>query len=862
MSRCRSGLSPRKCRVWAFYGLITVSLFTFCAYLTKPAFAQNNDNGIVIGPAKLYDERSLESQLDSIKSGLTANYVNPNMVATNEGVPQGGTLSSSQITGGIGYNEKPSVSNSQDNSSGTTNTGSKSGNSPISQNFSGSAIGLQSPLVVSSEDLLQQQVGLSFEATNLQLLLDHALSDRVMFAPDGTPAARQMAILGFQISVEPRQSDEYAVAEADITISDTSGRGRPEVDMMLPQDKTYNVAKVTNDSNAFNLGAFTAPLGAALGGNSGHSSSFIVYDVDTVALQRPSPDSKSVTFGWQFRPVLGEKTVQPGTRQVYVLVSLPVDSNTQYTPNISVQTYWRKYDTKAKVVENDRIDSSGGPQLLPTLPIYPIVNYDKGLQPTVTGVETYDAGNGRVLVEATGTNFSDSTSVVAGGQIINKDNGLLVKGGNTLTFIAPLSNLAYEDPLIVGQYGTAIPMRLSMSEGQIMFAATPYAVPVRITRNEPGEGISIPAGGVQVVPVNSQNSDLKITLVSLHPDREGKRVAPLLPSNAQLIIQVGNQTFGMNDHPVGMEVLDDQGKPTDPSQASSIVLDAIVDNSDLQSAQKVTVRYAFCGDDYRADAGLPQPFGDDIVVSEVGQDPTKRTVTLAIRGRIRKDAHAHIAGKDYWPTEDPTRTYLTMAPASSKSKHGPTEMVAESTDISSTSSGFAMSRGAVVPYAFNAPLVPAGTYTLALIEDVPQSDLNSQADMVLYQAGDPPCVVSIKQAPGGSARNAGAGPNSAGATLSNGWVVLAPVTSQTSPTAPQTGQGSAGQPAVGIQIGTPTLEIVTGTANSSSSGSGSGSASSSGSNAGGKGGGSGAGNGPKGPGKGSSGGKPPSKSGS
>lgn len=814
----------------SFCLITSFAAIAFTAILPS-APAQGVDNGIVVGPAKLYDERSLESQLDSIKSGLTANYVNPNTVATNEGVPQGGALNSSQIAGGIGYKETPSVSDSTDNAAGTTSSGGKGGNFPISESFSGSAIGLQSPLAVSSEDLLQQQVGLSFEATNLQLLLDHALSDRVMFAADGTPEARQMAILGFEISVEPRQSDEYAVAEADITISDTSGKGCPEVDMMLPQDKTYNVAKVTNDSSAFNLGAFAAPLGASLAGNSARSSSYIVYDVDTVALQRPNPDTHSVTFGWQFRPVLGEKAVQPGTRQVYVLLSLPVDTAQAYTPQISVRTYWRKYDTKAKVVEDGTIDSSGPPQQLTPLPIYPIKQYDNGLQPTVSDVETYDAGNGRILVEATGTNFGDNTSVVAGGQIISKESGLLVKGGNTLTFITPLSSLAYEDPLIVGQYGTAIPIRLDMASGQVKYAATPYATPVEIKRNQPGEGISIPADGVQVVPVDAQDSDLKITLVSLHPDSEGKRVAPMLPSNAQLVVQVGNQTYGMNDHPVGMEVLDAQGKPTDPSQASSIVLDAIVANSVLQSAQKVTVRYAFCGDDYRADAGLPQPFGDDVAVSVVGENAAKKTMTIALTGRFRSGAHARIAGKDYWASLDPTRTYLTMAPASPNNSSRPTEMIAASTQSYATSASVA-ARGAVQPYSFNAPLVPEGTYNLALIENVPQGDFSSQSNMVLYEPGDAPCVVSIKQVQNGSGKAIGAAANESAVALPNGWVLLPP---GTAPTAAAASQTQTNTQAVGLQMAPTVLEIVSGSANSPSAGSGSASNTGKGTAGGGKG---------------------------
>ncbi len=651
-------------------GLPLLASLSVLLGMSHCAFAQAQDNGIVVGQAKLYDERSLESMLMSIQSGLAgSNYINPASVAQNEGMIQGGELTTSQLSvaeteaqpqpsesggksGGQGFKGgpgdsgqtgsgqagagqtgagqtgagqnfggsstahfQPTASGGGASSSSPSSSGDSSGGAGASAgggagaggqhagggsggggasgsstngSFSAASVGISAPLAISSQDMLQQQVGLSFEATNLSMLLEHALSDRLIFtSSSGTATPRALAVLGFQITVEPRMSDKFAVAEAEITVtSPTSSPGRPEVAMMLPQDKTYNIAKVTSDSRSINLGAFAQPFGATLSAGNSRNSTFVVYDVDTIALQRPfSSDPNSVTFAWQFRPVLGEKSVQPGTRQVYVLLSLPVSSEEDYTPVISVKTYWKSLDTKSRTVSDAPMAGASSYTLDP-LSIHRLNDYDDGLRPTFNSVDMYDAGNGQVYVEASGANFSKNMTVVLNGA----SNNVYEQGGRLLSFTAPIASMSYSNPVIVGPYGLPVNLKLPVLKD---------ASGAVISPNRPDEGIKI--NGVSTIPLDASTSDVKIQLVSKRQDN----VAPAVPVNAQLIVTIGGSVYGLDDCPVGLG---------SDSNATHTTLDLHVPTAALHTAQKLTVRYLFAGDEYRDDYQLP---GDEFLASSV-----------------------------------------------------------------------------------------------------------------------------------------------------------------------------------------------------------------------------------------------------
>lgn len=727
-----AGLNSRKSRC---LGLLIA--FAVLAPVAQESFAQGTDNGIVVGQAKLYDERSLESMLNSVRSGLGGtNFINPGLVQQNEGLIQGGEMTQSSVSAALGEEQRrtglaapapvspPSGSGSGASSStgGSSTSGSGGGSTlkgPGSPEtapatpplFSSNSIGLSAPLAISSEDMLQQQIGLSFEATNLEMLLEHALSDRLIFTKGGdVPAVpRALAVLGFQVTVEPRTEDKYSVAEAEITITSPDGLARPEVAMMLPQDKTYNVAKVTSDSHSIGLGAFVQPFVGSLSAGSSRNSAYIVYDVDTVALQRPiGSDQSSVSFAWQFRPVLGERSVQPGTRQVYVLLSLPVTSEESYTPAISVKTYWKRLDTKSGTVDDQQISGQNTTYALDPLSIHKTNDYDDGLRPVINDIESHDAGNGQIYIEARGSNFTNNMSVIIDGQAIP----LHEQGGRLLAFTAPINALSYSNPIIVGAYGLPVDL---VQPSLVDASGTVFQ------SGQVGEGLTIKA--VSVVPLDADSSVVKIQLVA----RNTVDVPPLLPRNGQLVITIGDQVYGLNDKPVGME---------DPDQTPLTTFDVRVPNSVLHAAQKVTVRYLFCGDEYRSDYALPGAAFSVDSATVVSKD--KQSVVLALQGNFHQSLTAYIyhgsSAVEFDPTNPVAGSFLLLqAKSSPVSGKGPRALPG----------GKFHSRG---ENPFSEPAIPTAipdpSFNLALLT-VQRGQLQGADYLVLYEKGSPAQLLSL-----------------------------------------------------------------------------------------------------------------------
>jgi hypothetical protein len=506
---------------------------------------------------------------------------------------------------------------------------------------------------------------------------------------------RKLAVLGFQITVEPTTQDKNRAAVVDITLSNPPGAAAPpQVVMMLPQDKTYNVAQVTNNSRSIGLGAISMPLVGSLSASTNHDSAYIVYDVDTVALQRQqSADANSVTFGWEFRPVLGQAAVQPGTRQVFVLVALPesaqghnVDPQTaplSYQPDMSVSTYWEKIDAKTKTLNPSDPSPVRTDLSLAKLPIYDLNTYEDGLAPIIDKIDFYDAGNQQLYIEAEGQNFTSAptTSIVYSGQNFA---AATETGGRLLAFTAPVSAVSFDDPVIIGPYGLPVPLvqpELTDSAGKAIDPGTP------------GEGIAIES--VNVAPADQSNSTIRITLRAKNSSGTDP-VAPRLPENAQMLITVGSLVYGLNDMPIGKEA----SETSEQTSTALPTFDIQVPNAALQSAQKVTVRYLFASgprynDDYKSDYALPV---STFRVDSVSIVSRKGKVVLAITGVLPGDLTAVINDVAYTPAADSTQgAYLELNPNSpieQDSPGGPPDVTKKNTSSKKAAPGHTSGHGA------------------------------------------------------------------------------------------------------------------------------------------------------------------------
>jgi hypothetical protein len=544
------------------------------------------DNGITIGQPKQFDERTLTLMLQSLEDKLArTQFPDPSGLYSSVGRFGGATATSSSMalslrgpampsvatTMGSTTKEGSTTNSTQETNQTTTQTTNVGGTGPTStvggttgdKNSSTSGTtgensstmqqqinqpGLAPPVPglpgqtslysyqpqfgISSQDLLSEQTSLFYQIVNLRMLLDRSLTDRIGIEPitdsGGTGdrlTERDQIVLGFQISIDAAHKD--AVAEAEITIS---GTGTSLVSL-LPRDKTYNVASVTKDSKAIDMGAVVQFVGVGASVGKTQESLYLVKDTDTVALERNAPAS-TAKFAWQFRPVLGRRTVEPGMRQVYALISIPSGSE-RWNGKVTATTRWRRYDRKNKSV-GGLIDAAkeSSPYKDQALNISDVSVTDFMLGPSISDLRPIDAGGGQVLVIVEGKGFTPDTALVLGNMVLNRpENGLTVVNERRLRVVAPAQLLA-QSPTLVGRYGTTDFIRP-------LKCASSGCVPVEF----PYTGLRLETPIIRAR--DQQSSEVTVRIVSDDPKTDPKyRVDEHKP-----VVVIGDKVFGLSDAP-------------------------------------------------------------------------------------------------------------------------------------------------------------------------------------------------------------------------------------------------------------------------------------------------------------------------
>lgn len=600
--------------------------------------AKDRDNGITVGQTKVYDERSFRQKIRALEAGLASlRFLNQASVAGAGGRIQGARLNTSSLGVSVSTLPVPGVTT-------TTNTGSTAtANEVVTQSATPStvttantvspdtvnqvvtqppftpaapalpgqtsAFGLQQPVGLSAQDTLVEQVLLQQQVAEMQLFLESSLTDRVFnFPPDAAGVRalgqRKSSIFGFWVTIDPERRRD-AVAEVEIVLKSecevaseggTAQKEAASLVLLLPREKTYNVATATKDSKSLNVGTVLQVISAGVSAGKTSETLYIVGDTDTVSMERRRPHSgadvaapdASITFGWQFRPVLGRRAVAPGTRQVYALVALPQDSGSGARPfvgTIRAYTRWRSFDAKTKMVGRVLRDSESYTDLnnleVDAAPA------EAALAPYVNDVRWEDAGGGQVQVSVSGGNFLDGVSVLAGSRhVAGPEQGLAVQGDRSLLLLLPTQQFAQmRNPVLLGRYGGPI---------QLMR-------PITSAATQPGYGIQIVSA--IATPVDAQNSKVVVTLkarvdgaggASVKPEvlyedydpSTGTRIYKHRPANP--IVSVGDRAFGFADAPV----------VKDASKATELTLTFVAPTATLKQAQKLGVRELFEAEDY------------------------------------------------------------------------------------------------------------------------------------------------------------------------------------------------------------------------------------------------------------------------
>ncbi len=603
-------------------------------------------NGIVVGEPKVFDNRDLEIILDDLASQVRGlrSVDQAKILAALENL-QGSQARSLSTKVEAKPLALPGVERSEEvGAAGTLAPKSlkttSSEQTPTPPDL-GAAPSLSLPVSnfgFSDQDLLTRQIDLQYQITNVRMLLQRSVSDR--FYDGGTkgagkiePGARLMVVVGFQISLAPSVDHRGMAAQVEIQIEPCEdSRRRPSLVALMPQQKTYNAASLSKKSNAFGavapVSVFT--LGASVSSN---SETFYLYqDADTYAFELPSggADSKTLRFGWQFRPVLGKLAVEPGLRQLFAVIALDeVDSARTRTRcqtnnndptgvplNVTARTHWLKYNSKKRLPKGEPQMARDEYETKPFL--VPITEHlQSSLTPKITAVGLESIGAGKALVKISGENFSRDTSVTIGDEAIEPNSpAFVIRSNNQLQFVASISDLLNGETVLTGgRYGFSTPVR----DPRVTQRKTCPAEQPTVATPKPG-GFFVRYG-----TCGTRKGDFVEFYVALTPRGYASKV--------DLLGQTVFLDFGGEIH----ELPPERWKPTAPcgeplpsgvTPEEGLIWQSIdVSFRLLESDRKVFATIPFLGEEYQSSAWFHPPVGiTKIVELEKGDAKGKKTI--------------------------------------------------------------------------------------------------------------------------------------------------------------------------------------------------------------------------------------------
>ena len=456
--------------------------------------------------------------------------------------------------------------------------------------------------------MLAERTQLNYQLTNLRSLSDRALSDRVLLLPSrgGSQALpRAQALVGFQVSLDPKDAYVNAVAEVEITITSKAGiRQPPALVALLPREKTFNAAMFSKEA-----------AGA-------------VQDTDTISMERLSPTreqvrgcatgyhegERDITLAWQFKPVFGKDRVDPGARQVYALLALPTSASEEYLADVHVHTHWRTLKRPKHKNASDLIEDSMRDELWPDAIRYNPAEMEASLKPKINDLRFVPAGPGQVLVMADGDNFLADTSVMFG-NVTQTGPSLSIQREKHLQFTAPAQSLTDNDLFLTGRFAVPVPL------------VDAHATQQQWT-SDPAWGLKIEYARAH--PKDSLQCEIRIKLKS----RQRKKPLPEMIVNRTLVSAAGR-------------VFPVTGVETEPTDSDALLIRFDAPTADVRASRQVTVARLFGGELYRDSAELV--LEDDITATTVSLlAATQDDVMLAVSGSgFSSLAVVQIAGTAY-----------------------------------------------------------------------------------------------------------------------------------------------------------------------------------------------------------------------
>lgn len=431
---------------------------------------QRTGNGIFVDNPKVYDDSSLQLMLNSARARLaTLQGIDQTGLLSRIGAVTGATLSQSSL--GISITGPPipqSVVTDNAPTGSTTSNGagvvqSSTTNLPaqgtITTNPQQVAPAVTAPAnggltmptpSISALDALNEQMQLTYEIANLQLLLEGSLNDRYV---KGTRLIKPRTTLGFPVTISSLRpyKDAVAVVEVQVTNPEVNFNtdDKPAVTALLPRERTYNVAALTDKMTSIGGGLVTQVINGGFSLVRGRKSYYIVQDQDTLAsMQAPdSSTSNATAFSWQFRPVLGRSFVRAGMKQTFVQLSAPLRNGSACFGKIKVKTYWRRIDRKTGVLKEVIPESIEHPNVDKIIPVY-------DLTPFIDARPTYDdLGSGQIRVTVPGR-FLAGTFVRVGNNYYRDGVAGFTADLNQIRFVASAAEVIKYKAYLVNRDGS------------------------------------------------------------------------------------------------------------------------------------------------------------------------------------------------------------------------------------------------------------------------------------------------------------------------------------------------------------------------------------------------------------------------
>ncbi|MCA1627966.1 MAG: hypothetical protein LC742_08370 [Acidobacteria bacterium] len=525
------------------------------------------DFGIFVDTPKIYDDFSLHLMLNAARARLAAlQTFDQTGLLSRIGAVTGASLQQQAISAQVLGPPLPSTAVASLGATGSTTTATSGTGSTTTtvaglpvQNVTttnpqmlasapalpaGSTALPSTGFNISSLDALNEMMQLTAEVTNLQLLLEGSLSDRYV---RGNRLVKPRTTVGFPITVTPQKDYKDAVAVVEVeavnppppTNNTIDRADRPAVTAILPREKTYNVAAITDNMTSIGGGFVSQVINGGFSYLRGRKTYYIVQDQDTLATMHESRDPEVTLFSWQFRPVLGRHYVRAGLKQTFVQLANPIKQTMGCFGMVRITTYWRKYDRETGVL--GRVY----PETIRNLNYRPIPAMDQ--TPVFGKLETKDIGSGLVLttLKAEGQQFLSAVYVRVGNNYYREGSPGFTFEASQIRFVAPASELARHGAFFVLRDGRETPILDPRDPVDLSpFDPTcglPPPAPRLVIGGEPiPRPTPSPQLEVEVTAFDATNSILIAKLSNLPP----------VPALEDYYVVVGGRVFGLMDAPV------------------------------------------------------------------------------------------------------------------------------------------------------------------------------------------------------------------------------------------------------------------------------------------------------------------------